>query len=200
MPPPGAFDHSPFISVMAKGFPEDWVQLYKDKQYYLVDPIPRTAMGSHRPFLWSEAAELTELTEVEKAYLDALDRAHLGEGIAVPVFGPYGRNGYVGLGCGAGDWPFSHRETTRFHFICQAGHLRYCELLAETLPEHVKLSERETEILGWIARGKSNAVMADILDLSANTVDTYVRRIFRKLRVGDRVTAALRGLAVGVIS
>jgi LuxR family transcriptional regulator/LuxR family quorum-sensing system transcriptional regulator CciR len=41
--------------------------------------------------------------------------------------------------------------------------------------------------------------MAEILDLSPNTVDTYVRRIFRKLHVGDRVTAALRGLALGLI-
>ncbi|NNU16932.1 LuxR family transcriptional regulator [Parvularcula sp. ZS-1/3] len=200
MPPPGAFDHSPFVSVMASGFPEAWVERYKDRQYYRVDPIPREAMSAFRPFVWSKAAERADLSEDELDYLEELHHAHLGEGIAIPVFGPHGRNGYVGLGSGQEEWPFSHAETTRFHYISQAAHLRYCELLSEALPRHVSLSDREEEILGWIAQGKSNAVMADILSLSPNTVDTYVRRIFRKLMVGDRVTAALRGLALGLIS
>ena len=51
----------------------------------------------------------------------------------------------------------------------------------------------------WVAKGKSNSVIADIIGISPNTVDTYLRRIFEKLEVSDRVTAALRGLAIGLI-
>jgi LuxR family transcriptional regulator/LuxR family quorum-sensing system transcriptional regulator CciR len=43
-------------------------------------------------------------------------------------------------------------------------------------------------------------MIADKLNISANTVDTYVRRCFDKLDVRDRVTAGLRGLALGLVA
>ncbi|MFC3303563.1 helix-turn-helix transcriptional regulator [Parvularcula lutaonensis] len=200
MPPPGAFDHSPYVSVITEGFPEEWVERYKDKQYYLTDPIPRRALSAGRPFWWSDAGRHFDLSEKEKAYLDELERADLGDGLAVPVFGPHGRDGYVGLGCGQDQRTLSTGQIIELQYICQAAHLRYCELLAKHLPKAAALSEREQEILNWIARGKSNAVIAEILGLSANTVDTYVRRIFKKFDVGDRVSAVLRGYALGLLS
>ncbi|MEM9263540.1 MAG: helix-turn-helix transcriptional regulator, partial [Pseudomonadota bacterium] len=65
--------------------------------------------------------------------------------------------------------------------------------------ENISLSERESQILRWVARGKSNASVSQILGISPNTVDTYMRRIYDKLDVADRVTASLRGVALGLI-
>ena len=62
------------------------------------------------------------------------------------------------------------------------------------------LSGREMEILDWVARGKSNSVIAEILNLSAGTVDTYLRRIYDKLDVSDRTSAAVRGVGMGLIA
>ncbi|WP_068309911.1 helix-turn-helix transcriptional regulator [Aliiruegeria sabulilitoris] len=63
----------------------------------------------------------------------------------------------------------------------------------------IGLSPREAEILRWIARGKSNSVIAEILGISPHTVDTHIRRIYRKLGAGDRTTAALRGMETGLL-
>ena len=79
-------------------------------------------------------------------------------------------------------------------------HLRYCELLLPTLGEVPALSSREAEVLLWVARGKSNAAIAEILGISAHTVDAHLRRVFLKLGVFDRISAALRGLGFGLIS
>ncbi len=79
-------------------------------------------------------------------------------------------------------------------------HLRYCDLIIESLPEAVSLSERERQILGFVVRGRSNQQIAATLNISANTVDTYVRRCFDKLDVHDRMTAGLRGLALGLVA
>jgi LuxR family transcriptional regulator/LuxR family quorum-sensing system transcriptional regulator CciR len=51
-----------------------------------------------------------------------------------------------------------------------------------------------------MARGKSNSVIADIIGVSSNTVDTHVRRIFVKLQVRDRVSAAVIATGQGLIS
>jgi DNA-binding CsgD family transcriptional regulator len=54
--------------------------------------------------------------------------------------------------------------------------------------EHL-LSEREREILHWIAMGKTNDEIGSILDFSLYTVKNNVQRIFRKLNVSNRAQA-----------
>jgi DNA-binding NarL/FixJ family response regulator len=60
---------------------------------------------------------------------------------------------------------------------------------ANAFPE---LTEREREILGLIAQGKTNAVIAAELVISPKTVANHVSNIFSKLQVVDRAQAVLR--------
>ena len=60
------------------------------------------------------------------------------------------------------------------------------------------LSERETEILGLIARGRTNAQIARDLVLSANTVRNHITSIFAKLGVTDREQARARASELGL--
>jgi DNA-binding NarL/FixJ family response regulator len=53
------------------------------------------------------------------------------------------------------------------------------------------LTERETDVLRYIARGLSNKEIAVALHLSVGTVKGYVSAIFAKLGVADRTQAAL---------
>jgi DNA-binding NarL/FixJ family response regulator len=60
------------------------------------------------------------------------------------------------------------------------------------------LTEREREILGLIALGKSNAEIAEDLVLSPKTVSNHVSNIFSKLQVVDRAQAVLRARQAGL--
>ncbi len=60
------------------------------------------------------------------------------------------------------------------------------------------LSEREREILGLIARGKTNAEIAEALVISPKTVSNHVSNIFSKLQVVDRAQAVLRAREAGL--
>jgi len=60
------------------------------------------------------------------------------------------------------------------------------------------LTEREREILGLIAIGKSNAEIAEELVLSPKTVSNHVSNIFSKLQVVDRAQAVLRAKQAGL--
>ncbi|MEM6851108.1 MAG: LuxR family transcriptional regulator [Pseudomonadota bacterium] len=199
LPPPGASDYRPSITVTAHGFPDGWLNLYLRRKFYEIDPIPKHALNSVYPFWWSQIRAVAGLSKSEVDYLDALEQADFGDGLAIPLFGPHGRNGYAGLGGGKGAARWDEEKIARLQIAAQLGHMKYCDILHAHAPSDVRLSARESEILEWVARGKSNSVIAEILQLSRNTIDTYLRRIFEKLGVGDRVTAALRGLALGVI-
>jgi len=55
---------------------------------------------------------------------------------------------------------------------------------------HAALTPRETEVLTWLARGKTNRDIADILGMSHRTVNKHLEHIFEKLGVETRAAAA----------
>lgn len=60
------------------------------------------------------------------------------------------------------------------------------------------LTERETEVLGLVAAGQNNALIARGLGLSEKTVRNHVSAIFAKLRVADRSEAIVRAREAGL--
>lgn len=70
---------------------------------------------------------------------------------------------------------------------------------AAMLKLQLNLTERESEVLYWIANGKTNRDTAEILTMSPRTVNKHLEQIFPKLGVENRTAAAgvaLRLLAV----
>lgn len=56
------------------------------------------------------------------------------------------------------------------------------------------LTRRETQILAWVAEGKTNAEIAGILDIRARTVGKHLEHVFVKLGVETRTAAARMAL------
>lgn len=61
-----------------------------------------------------------------------------------------------------------------------------------------ELTPREREILGHLAEGQSNKVIARHLDISDGTVKLHVKAILRKLGVHSRVEAAVMAVEHGI--
>ena len=55
---------------------------------------------------------------------------------------------------------------------------------------HYQLTPREMDVLAWIARGKTNRDIAEILGMSPRTVNKHLEHIFVKLGVETRAAAA----------
>ena len=61
-----------------------------------------------------------------------------------------------------------------------------------------KLSQREVEVLGLLARGRTNQEIARNLLVSVSTVKKHVQHVIAKLRVSDRTQAAVRAIELGL--
>lgn len=61
------------------------------------------------------------------------------------------------------------------------------------------LSERELDVMRFLARGYTTAQTAAELVISENTVKTHVRHILNKLEVGNRAEAVAKATRLGLI-
>lgn len=61
------------------------------------------------------------------------------------------------------------------------------------------ISDREYDVLQLLAKGHSNAQIADALCIGVTTVKTHVKHILQKLDVTDRTQAALVAVRLGLV-
>jgi DNA-binding NarL/FixJ family response regulator len=86
--------------------------------------------------------------------------------------------------------------------IVHSGKKRVPAEIAQLLADHFTeddLTQREVEILRGVAKGNSNKIVADQLNISENTVKNHVKSILSKLGANDRTHAVVIGLQRGII-
>jgi DNA-binding NarL/FixJ family response regulator len=64
----------------------------------------------------------------------------------------------------------------------------------ETLCEAFPVTGRESDVLLWLAKGKSNSEIGLILGVSPRTVNKHLEQVYRKLNVENRTSAAVMAL------
>ncbi len=185
--------------VYHRGFARDWIKKYEVEGFRKVDPIPERTLLHGQLLAWKEAIKRGANSSENEVYFHALRKHGLINGFGIPLFGPRGRNAYASFDFGR---PYEEVPDTQLgtvRSVAQAGHQRLCMLLDTTqnLPD---LTEREGEVLHWMVNGKSSSVIADILEISPDTVKTYTKRIYSKLDASDRVGAVVKALKLGLVT
>lgn len=198
LPPLGAADETR-PRLFSEGFPEQLVARYFQERLYRDNPGIRVGSVRVEPVYWDDLLAMEVRSERERQFLDEVRAVDIGAGAGIHVYGPNGRGGQFSLGFRPGVRRLDPPVLGEAQWICQIGHLRYCALLTPAAAPSGELSERESEVLAWVARGKSNVTIGDILGISTHTVNAHMRNIYLKLGVFDRVTAAVRGIGSGLI-
>jgi DNA-binding NarL/FixJ family response regulator len=93
---------------------------------------------------------------------------------------------------------FPNNEQLRLQYMGKLGPNEFLLRLAKdssaNMPaefsSELGLTTREGEVLGWLAKGKTNRDIAQILGLSPRTVDKHLEQIYAKLGVENRTAAA----------
>lgn len=65
--------------------------------------------------------------------------------------------------------------------------------------KQVRLAQQESKVLFWLAQGKTNVEIAELLERSEFTVRNHVRAIFAKLQVHNRTQAVSEAMKYGLI-
>lgn len=174
-----------------------WERQYRAR-LHLIDPLPDIAVERLAPFCWPDDLVDEKLDRKQQRFMQMAAQYGLGRGIGVACFGPDGRSGFLGAVLSADAPKPDQMMLQRIQALGQVTFQAYCRIIKRS-QETPQLSNRELEVLHWIGRGKSNSVIADILEISPSSVDVYVRRIFAKLGVTDRTTASIKAFALGLL-
>ena len=184
-------------------FPKEWTDHYAKNKRFENDPLIALSRAKGKPFHWYDVDKYTKLSAAEKTHINELKERGFRDGIAIPVFGPAGTMSFFSLGSDDHSLKFTEEDMQLLQYMCQTLHQRYSELNKTDEQKNdapaPKLSARERDVLQWVASGKSNSVIADILGISEHTVDTLLRRSYKKLGVSNRISAVLKGISYGII-
>jgi DNA-binding CsgD family transcriptional regulator len=72
----------------------------------------------------------------------------------------------------------------------------YAVLLLTHSNSALGLTRRETEVLAWVAAGKTNAETAELLSIAPGTVKKHLDHIYEKLGVGTRTEAVVTAMGI----
>jgi DNA-binding CsgD family transcriptional regulator len=181
------------------GFAEAVMASYLDPANFEHDPTPDYVMRTGRTMSWKQAIDRDDMTAVQRATVDRLREIGLVDGVSVPLYGPNGRDSYSAFLFDRALGPEDETLVKRMAYTARQHHHRICLLIERDYKTPVAISKRESEVLYWMARGKSNADIAAILGISPGTIDTFVRRIYAKFDVHDRISAILEGMSRGLL-
>lgn len=171
-----------------------YVAVYSKK----IDPLIQYVIETGLPIWLSEAVKLDVFKENGHSKIIERTIELLGNGLAIPLYGPKLKLGYLFLAFGDS----SHKPTDFRKWISSSTanvfHTRYCKL-TNSVAQKVNLTVREMEVLELVVMGKTNREIALILEISVHTVNTYMKSLFLKFGTTDRVSTVLNALTHDVI-
>lgn len=90
----------------------------------------------------------------------------------------------------------------KMRWLAQLAHFNMLRIFTARLvdpPFPPKLTAREVEVLQWTADGKTSADIADLLELSRDTVNFHIKNAITKLQTSNKTAATVRAAMLGLL-
>lgn len=188
------------VNFVQTNYPDEWVNSYKENLYFYIDPVAKAMVNNTMPFFWSEHIQKNQ---------DALNddvmtmMAHATQyGLVDGTGSSYLKNkGNLCTFSMAMDKPFEsydHQLLAEVYLIgASLTHVHH--RFFTKYDAYEPLTDREKEIINMGAVGKTDGEIAQICDISINTVRYHWKNIFEKLQSFSRVFAIVRAMNLGYI-
>ncbi|KWV51264.1 hypothetical protein AS156_13205 [Bradyrhizobium macuxiense] len=202
-------------------FPRAWERTYIQNDFVHNDPALTRARRTNTPFTWS-SLKLPERNgrkrPPEVRTMDAAREFGFTDGLVVPLH-YRDRLGAIHSSSTVFFWEGEPRAFDRLlsshrhelHLLMIYWVQRAMDIVnrdqrhAPTIlkpadaAETIKLTAREREVMAWAARGKTVADTAEILGLSSETVEGFIKQALRKLNASNKTHGVAKSIALGII-
>lgn len=181
-------------------YPEDWLTHYVVNHYVEYDPVYQKGLRTRSPFTWEEVRREFNSKEALRV-MDEAGEFKLCCGIGLSIQQPHGK--IIGIGF-AGSEKGVRCDKDALSMLYVATHQLYTahsDLLNidSIYKNEINITDREREVLNWIAFGKSKAAIADILSVSESCIKRHCENMFRKLETNNLPSTVTKALRMGII-
>ncbi len=184
--------------VIGDTMPDGWKQRYFEQRYAETDPCVIEIMTNPEPFLWSEALGKSSADKLQRRIFHEATEFCLNEGMCIPIYGP---RRYMAFATLAGmHLDLTPASRAAFHVMALYTHNRLMKLAQAGQCPLPGLTRREANCLQWVAQGKTDWEIGEILNISERTAHWYIESAKRKLGVATRVQAVVRAVVSGLIA
>ena len=173
--------------VWATTWPEEWLLRFGDRNYVGVDPIVRQLRISNQPLRWGPSD--SKASDEGSHILVEASEYGMASGYALPIYGRDGLSVIVSIG--TQEYEIGRHEEVSLHMAAIYMHkvLERQRKQNESPVRGTRLTPRERECLHWVAAGKTDWEISQILNISEQTAHEYVRNAMFKLHATTRAQA-----------
>ena len=182
--------------VRLTNYPLEWVGYVRELPK-LPDPVVRAAERMSSGFKWDQLETLLQLTPAEMEYMKAAAEHGIVHGYTVPNHVPGETFGSCNFVVSEGR-PFPDPSVSAAQalgsFAFEAARRLVRKRPHEIYLQPAPLSDRQRECLLFVARGKSDSVIADLLAIRPKTVNEHIEAAKRRYSVATRSQLLVRAL------
>ena len=182
--------------LVISNWPDEYVARRIEEMTIIKDPVVRHALRTKQPFTWQAAYEHADRTG-QRVLNQGRDFTQ-NEGMMFPVYSYDEVPGGVSLG--TKKLELSPAQIKLVDLVCQHAYMRIASFEGP-FPHEIRasLSNREVEVLHYVAAGKSNWEIGRILGLSEYTVHAYMKSASKKLNTSGRAHTVAMAMAQQII-
>ena len=184
---PDRLDVPPQDRLWATTWPRGWLQHWAEQRYMQVDPVLKQIMMSNVPVRWSDIYGSGNKTG-SRILKEANDYG-LKDGFALSLNGRDGS--VVAISMAAEHYELGVEEERCLQVASFYLHAKFAHLRGADVPPPIgpRLTRRERECLTWVAAGKTDWEISQILNIAEQTVHEYVQNALIKLNATTRAQA-----------
>lgn len=178
--------------IIARTWPDEWLVQYRFENYFWSDPVTKLSFGYAQAFTWAEARDRSTRTQAALRIASEAKSIGMVDGLGFPMGDPSAAQAVVSL---AADQMIRLPDSAKalIRMMCVACEVRAIQLI-EKPPAMRPLTDKEREVLQWIANGKTTGEAADILGLSNPTIAKHLNSAKQKLSSSNITQAVAIGL------
>lgn len=186
-------------------YPNEWMTHYRHNSYEKIDPVRKVLMLTNEPFKWSDIQRYKDIDKPESHLMGEAEDARLHDGIGLGIHCPFGEVIGMGFASSQGGADLNSHTLSLVRMLAQEFHFAFVQFHAHRMRRMPSvLTQKELNVLSWIAKGKSVPEIRDILSvegsISETTIRFHIRNIYYRLEVSNAPQAVAKGLSMGLLT
>lgn len=180
-------------------WPESWRSFYLNSKLIERDPVVDSLAYRHEPFTWTDLQHDRKFGKAGREALKLMASHGWVEGLVVPLPGGTGRVGLVSL---VGREAKCAPDAKAYLSTISIGFHVYAKSLVAREPFAVPpagLTEREIACVRLVAKGKSDAAIAQSLGVARSTAHEFIEKAKRRLSAHTRMEMTAVAVALGIV-